>query len=404
MADIGRRAALGALGGAALSSPLWAQQLVDLGFKGGGGRLPLVDNFPEKAAMLRQRSRGPLLETPFEVFDVGDRGVFTPNDRFFVRWHYADIPLSVDVAAFRLKISGAVRQPLALTLGELLKLPRVEIAAVNQCSGNSRGHFSPRVPGGQWGHGAMGNARWTGVRLKDVLDRAGIAPGASAVRFAGLDRPPIEGAPWFAKSLAVDHARDGEVMIAFAMNGEALPMLNGFPIRLVVPGWYSTYWVKALDRIEVLSAPDDNFWMAKAYQIPATPRASVAPGDKDFPTVPISTMVPRSFITNRRDGSTLAAGAPLALRGIALGGASGVARVELTRDSGRSWQTARLDRDEGKYSFRAWRLDLGPLPRGEHVIGVRCTASDGQTQLPGPIWNGGGYMYSPIETIRVRAA
>jgi len=346
MREIGRRGALAALGGAALSSPLWAQKLVDLRLAGGGGRLPLTDAFPEKRGMILQRTRAPLLETPMEVFDPGTRGVFTPNDRFFVRWHYSDIPLSVDVGAFRLRIEGAVARPTALSLAELLKLPRVEIAAVNQCSGNSRGHFAPRVPGGQWGHGAMGNARWTGVRLKDVLDRAGLKPGVQAVRFAGLDRPPIEGAPWFAKSLAVDHARDGEVMIAFAMNGQQLPMLNGFPIRLVVPGWYSTYWIKALDRIEVLDAPDDNFWMAKAYQIPATPRASVTPDAKDFPTVPINKMVPRSFITGGYGGA-LAAGAPLKLTGIAFGGASGVARVELTRDGGRSWQVATLDRDEG---------------------------------------------------------
>ncbi len=401
--EIGRRGALAALGGAALSSPLWAQQLVDLGLKGGGGQVPLTHGFPEKGPMILQRSRAPLLETPFEVFDVGDRGVFTPNDRFFVRWHYSDIPLSVDAAAFRLRIEGAVNRPVAMTLGDLLKLPRVEIAAINQCSGNSRGHFSPRVPGGQWGHGAMGNARWTGVRLKDVLDRAGIKAGAGAVRFSGLDRPPVDGAPWFAKSLSVDHARDGEVMIAFAMNGQQLPMLNGFPIRLVVPGWYSTYWIKALDRIEVLDGADDNFWMAKAYQIPATSRASVSPADKGFPTVPISKMVPRSFITNRRTPA-LAANAPLKLRGIAFGGASGVARVELTRDGGKSWTAASLDRDEGQYSFRAWSIDLGALPRGDHVIGVRCTAVDEATQVADPIWNGGGYMYNPIETISVAVA
>lgn len=403
-ADIARRTVLGTIGGAALTAPVWAQQLVDLGLTGGGGAPTLAGGFPEKGAMIVQRTRAPLLETPFDVFDVGDRGVFTPADRFFVRWHYSDIPLAVDTAAFRLRVEGAVTRPGALTLGELLKLPRVEIAAVNQCSGNSRGHFKPRVPGGQWGHGAMGNARWTGVRLRDVLDRFGVRAGATAVRLSGLDRPPIDGAPWFAKSLSVDHARDGEVMIAFAMNGQQLPMLNGFPLRLVVPGWYSTYWIKALDWIEVLSGADDNFWMAKAYQIPATPDAGVKPGAKDFPTVPIGTMVPRSFITNRRDGDPLAAGAPLRLRGIAFGGASGVARVDLSSDGGKSWRAASLDRDEGRYSFRAWSADLGPLPRGDHRIGVRCTATDGKVQVAEPIWNPGGYMYNPIETITVRAA
>ncbi|MBX9731230.1 MAG: molybdopterin-dependent oxidoreductase [Sphingomonas sp.] len=390
MADWGRRDALAALGvaGAGLALPGWAQ----------ARPLPLVRSFPQKGAMLLQRSRAPLLETPFELFD---QGVITPNDRFFVRWHYGDIPLSVDIDAFRLRVDGAVNGRLAFSIADLLKMPRVEVTAINQCSGNSRAYFSPRVPGAQWGHGAMGNARWTGVRLKDVLDRAGVKAGAKAIRFAGLDRPPGD-APWFAKSLAVDHARDGEVMIAFAMNGQALPMLNGFPIRLVVPGWYSTYWIKALDHIEVLDAPDDNFWMAKAYQIPAAPRARVAPGTKEFPKLPINKMLPRSFITNRGDGS-VPIDAPFSVRGIAMGGASGVARVELSVDGG-AWRAATLGPDMGTYSFRRWSLMLPKLARGTHKIAVRATNNAGDTQLPDPIWNPSGYMLSTIETITVQAA
>ncbi len=394
MADWARREALAALGvaGAGLALPAWAQP------RPNSGSLPLVRNFPQKGAMLLQRSRAPLLETPFEVFD---QGVITPNDRFFVRWHYDDIPLSVDTNAFRLKVDGAVNGRLAFSIADLLKLPRVELTAINQCSGNSRAYFSPRVPGAQWGHGAMGNARWTGVRLKDVLDRAGMKAGATAVRFAGLDRPPGD-APWFAKSLDVDHARDGEVMIAFAMNGAALPVLNGFPIRLVVPGWYSTYWIKALDHIEVLSAPDDNFWMAKAYQIPATPRASITPDVKEFPKVPINKMVPRSFITNP-PGGAVKAGAPLPLRGIAMGGASAVARVELSVDGG-AWQAATLGTDHGKYSFRRWEASLPALRPGTHRVAVRATNAAGDTQRADPIWNPGGYMLNAIETITVQAA
>src|SRR6202008_1470747 len=171
-----------------------------------------------------------------------------------------------------------------------LALPQVELAAVNQCSGNSRGYFHPRVSGAQWSHGAMGNARWSGVSLQTVLDRAGVKAGAVQVRFSGLDEAVLPDAPKLMKSLAIDHARDGEVMIAYAMNGEPLPLLNGFPLRLIVPGWYSTYWVKMLNDIEVLDRPDDNFWTTKAYLIPDTPLANVRPGQKDFKLVPISTM------------------------------------------------------------------------------------------------------------------
>src|ERR1700730_5095707 len=227
------------------------------------GSRPLSSDFPQKSNMILQRTRPPLLETPFEVFD---QGVLTPRDRFYVRWHLANIPTSVDPATFRLDIRGHVNKTVSLTLNDLVKkFPRFEIAAVNQCSGNSRGFFSPRVPGGQWANGAMGNARWTGVRLKDLLDHAGIRANAVQVRFNGLDNGVIPQTPKFMKSLSIDHARDGEVMIAYAMNGEPLPLLNGFPLRLVVPGWYATYWVKMLNDIEVLDKPDDNFWTTKAY-------------------------------------------------------------------------------------------------------------------------------------------
>jgi DMSO/TMAO reductase YedYZ molybdopterin-dependent catalytic subunit len=395
MAEMARRDALAvlALGGAsALATPLWAADTAP--------DPALTTAFPEKGPMLLRRTRAPLLEMPMAVFDASD---FTPNDRFFVRWHYSDIPTSVDIDTFRLKITGAVRSPLALSIRDLLQMPRVELAAVNQCAGNSRGLFSPKVPGAQWHNGAIGNARWTGVRLKDVLDRAGIAPGAVAVRMSGLDRPPPD-APPFAKSISIDHARDGEVMIAFAMNGQQLPMLNGFPIRMIVPGWFSTYWVKALDSLEILSAPDDNFWMAKAYQIPATPDAGIVPGTADFPKAPITTMPPRSFFTNLADGVRLAAGMRFVARGIAMGGDAGVARVDLSIDGGRHWHPAALGEDHGKYSFRRWQQTIVPPPRGHYRLAVRCTNTHGETQRVVPIWNPGGYRRNPIETIAVEVA
>jgi DMSO/TMAO reductase YedYZ molybdopterin-dependent catalytic subunit len=279
---------------------------VNLGLPIGPTRRELTVAFPQKAEMILQRTRPPLLETPFEVFD---RGVFTPNDQFFVRWHWAVIPQQIDVTTFRLAIRGHVNNELSLSLADILAMPRIEYAAVNQCSGNSRGFFQPRVAGGQWANGAMGNARWTGVRLRDVLDRAGVKAGALAVRFNGLEVPVTDGAPDFLKSLAFDHARDGEVMLAYLMNGEQLPLLNGFPLRVIVPGWFSTYWVKMLNDIEVLNKPDDDFWMTKAYLIPDTPFANVKPVATDFKSVPINRMPPRSFFTNVTDSTTVKSGA-----------------------------------------------------------------------------------------------
>ncbi len=389
------------LGGMVATLPAWAGDIVDLNLAGGPNRRDLTTGFPQKAQMILQRTRPPLLETPFEVFD---RGVFTPNDQFFVRWHWAVIPGNVDVTAFKLAVRGHVNQTLSLSLADVLAMPRLELAAVNQCSGNSRGMFQPRVTGGQWANGAMGNARWTGIRLRDVLDRAGVKTGAVAVRFNGLDEPVVDGAPDFMKSLDIDHARDGEVMIAFAMNGEQLPLLNGFPLRLIVPGWYSTYWVKMLNDIEVLDAPDENYWMKTAYRIPDTPHASVKPEDSGFNTVPINRMVPRSFITNVTDATPVKPGEPVSVRGIAFGGDCGVAQVEVSTDGGHSWQKTALGRDEGAYSFRQWSTQLTAPQSGALPLLVRCTNTKEEVQPNEPNWNGGGFMRNVIERVQLRVA
>jgi len=263
-----RRQLLGAagVGALALSRPSWAQTTIDLPLPGGPDARQITTVFPQKGPMILQRTRPPLLETPFEVFD---KGVFTPNDQFYVRWHWAVIPTDIDPDKFSLNVRGHVNQTLSLSLNDILHgLPSVQLAAVNQCSGNSRGFFQPRVSGGQWANGAMGNALWTGVRLRDVLDKAGVKPGAVQVRFKGLEEPVVADAPHFMKSLDIDHARDGEVMIAYAMNGEQLPLVNGFPLRLVVPGWYATYWVKMLNDIEVLNQPDTNYWTKSPTPFP----------------------------------------------------------------------------------------------------------------------------------------
>jgi len=392
---------LGIAGAALMSRSVLADTTIDLRLPSGPRGRTITTGFPQKQAMILQRTRPPLLETPFEVFDDA---VFTPNDRFYVRWHWADIPNQVDADSFRLAVRGHVDRTQSLTLREIVnELPRFEIVAVNQCSGNSRGYFAPRVAGGQWSNGAMGNARWTGVRLKDVLDRAGVKAGAVQVRFNGLDGPVVAEGPDFMKSLDIDHARDGEVMIAYAMNGEQLPLLNGFPLRLVVPGWYATYWVKMLADIEVLNAPDTNYWTATAYRIPDTPGANIAPGDTEVNLVPISRMVPRSFATNLADGARVHAGAPIVLRGIALGGDAGVASVDVSTDAGETWQPAALGADHGKYSFRQWQMPITLRQAGEHLLQVRCTNTNGVAQPVLPNWNPAGFMRNVIESTKVVA-
>ena len=396
---IGQAAGLG-LGGLLGAGGARAQSAGGIVLPFGNGERPITEDFPQKGAMILQRTRPPQLETPFEVFD---QGVFTPNDRFFVRWHLANIPTEIDPAAFRIKVRGHVNKTIELSLDDLTtRFERVEAAAVNQCSGNSRGFFAPRVLGAQWAHGAMGNARWTGVRLKDVLDSAGVAAGAVAVRCTGLDTGVLPATPQFRHSLAIDHARDGEVIIAFLMNGERLPLLNGYPVRLVVPGWFAPYWVKMLSDIEVLDKPDDSFWMSSEYQVPDTPHADMQPGQTGVRMVPISRMVPRSFFTNVKDGAAFKAGAPVELRGIAFGGDAGVAQVRVSSTGGRQWQQARLGPDLGRYGFREWNAAVHLAGPGSHTLMVMCTNTAGVSQPAQANWNPGGLMRNVIESVTLK--
>jgi DMSO/TMAO reductase YedYZ molybdopterin-dependent catalytic subunit len=369
---------------------------VALPFDNGQRRLV---RYPQKRPMIGLTSRPPQLETPFSVFNDG---AITPNNAFFVRYHLADIPYQVDPDRFMLEVKGSVDRPLQLSLKEIRKLPAVELVAINQCSGNSRGFFEPRVAGGQLGNGAMGNARWRGVLLKTVLDMAGVRAGARQITLNGLDRPVLNTTPDFVKALDIDHARDGEVMLAYSMNGEDLPFLNGFPLRLVVPGYYGTYWVKHLNEITVIDSEFDGFWMKSAYRIPDNDCRCVEPGTAPKATVPINRLTVRSFITSLANDAKVRAG-KTTLKGIAFDGGRGIREVTVSTDDGRSWTPARLGRDFGKYSFRQWTLPV-KLAAGAHDLRVRATNNAGETQPMEPRWNPAGYLRNVVETVRVTAA
>ena len=374
-----------------------AEDTVTLPFANGERQLV---RYPGKRPLIVLTSRPPQLETPFSVFN---EGVITPNDAFFVRYHLAGIPTSIDPEAFRVNVKGHVDSPLALSLAELRKFENIEVVAVNQCSGNSRGFFKPRVGGGQLGNGAMGNAKWRGVRLKDVLEKAGVKAGAKQVVFNGLDAPVLEKTPDFIKAIDLDHALDGEVMLAFEMNGEPLPMLNGFPLRLVVPGHYGTYWVKHLSEITVIAETLENFWMSTAYRIPSTPNAAIPPGTAPAKTEPIQRFNVRSFITNLADGDKVNAGRITLLNGIAFDGGSGIREVLVSIDGGESWQSAKLGPDLGRYSFRPWAYSL-PIPKiGLTEIKCRAVSRAGESQPMEALWNPAGYMRNVVETVTVQA-
>jgi sulfite dehydrogenase (cytochrome) subunit A len=387
--------AAGAVAAAAAPLPGLSQS-IELPFA--NGERPVIAS-PQKRPMFVLTPRPPQLETPFAIFD---QGTITPNDAFFVRWHLSGIPRRVDADAHRIVVGGAVEQPLSLSLDDLARMPAIEFAAVNQCSGNGRGLSAPRVAGGQWDNGAMGNAVWRGVRLRDILDRVGLRATAKQVQFQGLDQPAIETTPSFKKSLDVEIARRDDVIVAYAMNGEPLPLLNGYPVRLVVPGWYSTYWVKMLSSITVLEQTDDNFWMKTAYRIPDTPDNSVTPGATGFPTIPINRMRVRSFLTNLVENEIIKPGRQ-PLRGIAFDGGSGIRRVEVSVDGGTSWRDAALEREAGKYGFRRWNASFDARP-GTYAIAVRATAVDGAVQPATQGWNPSGYLRNVVETVKVVVA
>lgn len=393
-----RRALIAGAGTAALAAPALAKLggMIDLGLPGGPSLRPTTPDFPGKRDMIVQRIRPPLLEAPMEAFA---KGTITPNDRMFVRWNWP-FPTEVKAAEHRVAVGGAVKKAVSLTLEDIAAAGEtVEIVAVNQCAGNGRGLSEPRVTGTQWGNGAMGCAKWTGVRLKDVLAKAGIAEGATRVRFAGLDVPLTDGAPQFIKSIPMDVAMRGDVLVAWAMNDEPLPILHGFPLRIVVPGWFSTYWVKMLSTIEVLSGEDESHYVAETYRWPTVP---VTPESKDFPTVPITAMPPRSFITSHADGETVAKGKPLTLEGMAFGGDAALAKVELV---GEGWSAeCELGPDEhGPFAFLRWSVTLPEVSGDLAAIGTKATNINGLTQPDALVWNPSGYARNVIERITLVA-
>ena len=398
MADISRRHFLWTAGavlvGGSVNVPLSWAEVPDSILAG----RPLV-RYPEKTDLILLTSRPPQLETPMKYFDRA----ITPNEAFFVRYHVFPIPTSVDLSTWRLKVNGHVERPLELSMDDLkTKFPQVAVTAVNQCSGNSRGRFAPRVLGGQWGDGAMGCAEWAGVRMRDILNMAGVRQGAVQVTLDGLDRPAFPSVPDFVKSLDVSRIMDDpDVLVAYQMNGQPLPMLNGFPARVVVPGWYATYWVKNLSEITVIDTVFEKFWMKPGYRIPDTPCGCVEPGAAPKRTVPIHRMTVRSFIASPEDGARVAVGQPVTLKGIAFDGGEGVREVQVSDDHGVTWRRTQLGPDLGRYSFREWSAIWTPGKAGDVRLMVRAFNRIGESQGHEPLWNPAGYLRNVIEHIDV---
>jgi len=382
-----RELLLGAAGSLA-GRRLWA---------GEGDGVEALSSLTGKKALIRRAFRPPNYETPLADLVAP----FTRNDAFFVRYHLAVIP-EVDPRAWRLEVGGASAQrPFSLSLEDLKRgFESVTLAAVNQCSGNRRGLFVPRVPGVQWGHGAVGNARWRGVRLRDILHRAGVGADALEVWFRGADSPVLPSTPEFHKSLPVERALDENTLVAFEMNGEPLPHWNGAPARLIVPGWTGTYWMKHLTGIRVEAQPLDNFWMKVAYRLPTGAFPGVRFVSQENPqTTPITEVLVNSLITSHVSGARLARGRHAELRGKAWDNGAGIERVQISTDARRSWRDATLARDLGRFAWREFSLPLDTAKPGPLTVAVRARSRSGLQQPDTLTFNPAGYHDNIVQSV-----
>jgi len=355
--------------------------------------------FPEKRPMITYSDRPPLLESPQSIFTRG----ITQNDEFFVRWHLPDIPTKIDLDSYKIKINGLVDKEINITLKELKSdFEQVEVTAVLQCGGNSRSAFTP-IPGGiQWGSGAMGCAKWKGVRLSDLLNKAGLKKGAHWIGFNGLEKAAYYKTPNFVRELELTEL-DDHVIVAYEMNGEDLPYLNGFPLRLVLPGYYSDSWVKMLSNITVTDKYKSLFFMDMAYRVPDNATEGETPDHLAKKTKPITNMDVKSVIGYPENGMKIYQNSHIVVRGVAFDDGHGIRKVLISTDKGKTWDEALLKQENGRYAFTEFRFTYKPTEYGKLSIMAKAVNRLGVEQplskdIP---WNRGGYKYNGIDVITV---
>src|SRR5665213_334271 len=365
----------------------------------GVGTYVTMGTLPGKKPLIQLADRPPNYESPLEYL----RTPITPNDEFFVRYHLADIP-EVKAEGYKISIGGdGANGQAELTLDDLKKMPAVEVVAVNQCSGNRRGLSKPHVAGVEWGYGAMGCARWKGAQLKDVLDKVGLKKEAIEIAFGGADGPVVDKTPDFVKSIPVWKAMDENTIIAYEMNGAPLPHFNGYPARIVVPGWTGTYWMKHINKIDALTQPFKSFWMNPAYRIPVGifPIAARFTSQEYAPNTPITEMVVNSLITSHRDGAKIKVG-KVSVSGMAWDGGYGIRTVQVSSDGGKTWSTAALGEDLGRFALRPWSFEIN-AKKGANTVMVNATNKLGQSQVSDLIFNGAGYHNNVMQNITLTA-
>jgi len=335
------------------------------------------------------------VETPVSAFTSW----ITPNDRFFVRSHFGPPKLG-SLEDWRLHVEGNVAHPLTLSLEDLKQFQEVTVTAVVQCSGNGRAFFTPKVPGAQWEKGAVGNAAWTGVRLADVLNRAGLGTVAKHVQMLGADRPVLPTVPLFVRSIPIDQALHPDTLLAHHMNGEPLPLLHGAPLRLIVPGWAGDACMKWLTHLNLQELEAEGYYMKTAYRMPAKP---VQPGSigKTVDTVPVEAMPVKSIIAQPDDGVRVTV-RDISIQGVAWTGEGEVVRVDVSTDDGKTWHEAEFIGEQSLYAWRLWHYAWREARPGHYTVLSRATDSVGMTQPMTTSWNPGGFLWNAVDRIHLQ--
>ncbi len=321
-------------------------------------------------------------------------GVVTPNAHFYVRNHF-QIP-RLDPAAWQLKVGGLVERPLGLSLRDLHNMRSQTLTVTLECAGNGRSLPHPPAEGEQWGLGAVSTAEWTGVPLVEVLDRAGIKPGAHAVLFRGADAGTVDTRPEivrFERSLKLDDARNSDGLLAYAMNGEPLPIQHGYPLRVVIPRWYGVTSVKWLTEIDVIADAFRGYFQTDRYVYEWERHGQMV-------REPVALQQVRALITEPEPDAEAEAG-DLAIRGVAWSGAAAIARVEVSVGGG-SWQEARLVGERSRYRWQWWEVITRLDRPGQTTLRARATDLAGRTQPERPEWNRLGYGSNAIQEVAVR--
>jgi sulfite oxidase len=350
---------------------------------------------PGEDGMIVRSFRFVDLETPVEYFNTW----LTPVPHFFVRNHMHE-PSQLSAEDWRLTVGGEAEKPFTLTLAELSKLETHSVVNTLECAGNGRSLQRPQVPGVQWGKGAVSTARFSGPRLRDVLQRAGIKSTGKHVMFRGLDEIPGK-VPPFIRSIPLEKALDADTLVATHMNGAALTKHHGFPARALVPGWIGAASCKWLTEIKILDAEFVGNFMSPAYRFPNQPGK---PGEAIKPedTHPLTALSVKSVISGPLDGASLKAG-KVALHGVAWAGEADVVKVEVSTDGGASWSAARLGHEQAHYAWRLWNYEW-KATNGDYNILSRATDSQGRTQPATPVWNPSGYLYNAPDQVKVHVA